>query len=92
MTESDLDSLYGELCRSLSEVGEAGAPLFLARFALLAIGDIDDVGRVRALLLSARDCEWVPAIGPRQPSLLTAWHASAPRETTDPCRFPARCP
>jgi hypothetical protein len=57
MTESELDSLYGELCRSLSEVGEAAAPLFLARFALLAIGEIDDVGRVRALLMSARALE-----------------------------------
>jgi hypothetical protein len=53
MTESELDSLYGELCRALSEVGAAAAPLFLARFALLAIGEIDNVGRVRALLLSA---------------------------------------
>jgi hypothetical protein len=50
MTETQLDSLYGELCRTLSEVGEARAPLFLARFALLAIGEIDDVERVRALL------------------------------------------
>jgi len=55
MTESDLDSLYGELCRAVTEVGEARAPLFLARFALLAIGHIDDPERVRALLASARD-------------------------------------
>jgi hypothetical protein len=57
MTESELDSLYGELCRAISEVGEAAAPAFLARFALLAIGEIDDVGRVKALLMSARACE-----------------------------------
>lgn len=57
MTESELDSLYGELSRALSEVGEAAAPLFLARFALLAIGEIDDVGRVRALLTSAQRAE-----------------------------------
>jgi len=55
MTESDLDSRYGEVCRAVSEVGEARAPLFLARFALLAIGHIDDPERVRALLASARD-------------------------------------
>lgn len=53
MTESELDGLYGELCRALSQVGEAGAALFLARFALLAIDEIDNAGRVRELLTSA---------------------------------------
>jgi hypothetical protein len=53
MTETELESLYGELCRALSEVGEAGAALFLARFALLAIDEIDNAGRVRVLLMSA---------------------------------------
>jgi hypothetical protein len=57
MTESDLDGLYGELCRVLTEVGETRALLLLARFALLAIGEIDDVERARALLVSARDFE-----------------------------------
>lgn len=56
MIESDLDALYGELCRTLSEVGEAHAPLLLARFALLAIEQIGDPERVRALLASARHC------------------------------------
>jgi hypothetical protein len=56
MMESDLDTLYGELCRTLGEVGEDGAPLFLARFALLAMEQIDDPARVRALLASARPC------------------------------------
>ena len=55
MTESELDSIYGELCRALSEVGQAGAPLLLARFALLAIGEIDSSERVRALLMGARE-------------------------------------
>lgn len=56
MIESDLDILYGELCRTLSEVDEGGAPLLLARFALLAIEQIGDPERVRALLASARHC------------------------------------
>ena len=30
MTESELDSLYGELCRAISEVGEAAATLSVA--------------------------------------------------------------
>jgi hypothetical protein len=50
MTETQIDSLYGELCLTLTKVGEAGASLFLARFALLAIGAIDDAERVRELL------------------------------------------
>jgi hypothetical protein len=56
MTENDLDSLYSELCSTLSEVGEARAMLLLARFALLAIEQIGDPERVRALLASARLC------------------------------------
>ena len=58
--ERNLDSLYGEFCRALSDVGEAQAPLLLARFALLAIAEIDDVERVQRILSSARNCE-VPA-------------------------------
>jgi hypothetical protein len=57
INESELDSVYGEVCRAISEVGEAHAPLLLARFALLAIGEIGDVERVRRILTSARDCE-----------------------------------
>jgi hypothetical protein len=53
MTEMELDSIYGELCRALTQVGEASASLFLARFALLAIGEIGDAGRARALLTNA---------------------------------------
>ena len=55
--ESELDSLYGELCRALSDVGEARAPLLLGRFALLAIAEIGDVERVQRILQSARNCE-----------------------------------
>ncbi len=55
MTDVELDTLYGELCRSLTEAGESQAPLLLARFALLAIGAIDDPARIRALLAAARE-------------------------------------
>lgn len=55
MTDDELDSLYGGLCRAVTEAGEAGAPLLLARFALLAMGAIDDPPRIRALLAAARD-------------------------------------
>jgi hypothetical protein len=60
MTEAELDSLYGELCLALSQVGEAGAALFLARFALLAIDEIDNAERVRVLLMSAVDLQSRP--------------------------------
>jgi hypothetical protein len=55
--ESDLDSLYGEFCRALSDVGEAHAPALLARFALLAMAEIGDVERVQRILASARACD-----------------------------------
>jgi hypothetical protein len=42
MTDSDLDNVYTRLCKAMTQVGEANAPLFLARFALLAIDTIDD--------------------------------------------------
>ncbi|HEX8758015.1 MAG TPA: hypothetical protein VF745_16890 [Steroidobacteraceae bacterium] len=45
LTAEELDTLYGELCRSLTAAGEARAQLLLARFALLAIGAIDDPAR-----------------------------------------------
>ena len=57
MTDDELDTLYGELCRSLTQVGEARAPLVLARFALLAIGAINDPSRIRALLAAAHGCD-----------------------------------
>jgi hypothetical protein len=57
MTDEELDALYGELCRSLTQAGESRALLLLARFALLAIGAIDDPVRIRALLAAARDLE-----------------------------------
>jgi hypothetical protein len=54
MTESELDRIYGDLCRHLTDVGETGALVFLARFALLAIEKIDDAEVTRTLLSAAR--------------------------------------
>jgi hypothetical protein len=54
MTDAELEALYGELCRAVTEVGETKAALLLARFALLAIGEIDDPAVVRGLLERAR--------------------------------------
>lgn len=49
MTEAELDTAYTHLCKTMTELGEARAPLFLARFSLLAmvrIGDADVVQRL----------------------------------------------
>ncbi len=54
MNEAELDAAYSELCRMLTEQGEPLAVKVLARFALLAVHEIGDVQRVRALIASAR--------------------------------------
>ncbi|WP_321910827.1 MULTISPECIES: hypothetical protein [unclassified Paraburkholderia] len=37
MTDSELDTVYTHLCKTMTNLGEANGSLFLARFALLAI-------------------------------------------------------
>jgi hypothetical protein len=55
MTDSELDLVYTRLCKTMTQLGEASAPLFLARFALLAIGRIGDAGEVMALIGDASE-------------------------------------
>lgn len=55
MTDIELDNLYTELCHTMGGIGEQRAPLFLARFALLAMGAIGDAQRVQGLLRDAAD-------------------------------------
>jgi hypothetical protein len=40
--DSELDAIYTQLCKTMTELGEPSALLFLARFALLAIDRLDD--------------------------------------------------
>lgn len=49
MTEAELDIAYTHLCKTMTELGEERAPLFLARFALLAMTRIGDVAVVQGL-------------------------------------------
>jgi hypothetical protein len=42
MKDNELDAVYTQLCRTMTDLGEDNAPLFLARFALLAIQRIGD--------------------------------------------------
>ncbi len=53
MTDEELDTLYGELCRALSRAGPEGAQTLLARFALLAMAALDDAARIREILAGA---------------------------------------
>jgi hypothetical protein len=55
MTDAELDSVYTTLCKTMTQVGEADAPLFLARFALLAIQKMGDVEAVLGLIEAARN-------------------------------------
>lgn len=55
MTETQLDSVYTQLCNTMTELGEANSPLFLARFAMLAIDSIGDAQAVQRLIADARD-------------------------------------
>ncbi|MDE2294506.1 MAG: hypothetical protein KGL36_03500 [Gammaproteobacteria bacterium] len=55
MNADELDALYTALCRAMTSVGEAQAPILLARFALLAIVEIADADRLRQLIAAAAE-------------------------------------
>jgi hypothetical protein len=40
--DSELDAIYTHLCKTMTDLGEPNALLFLSRFALLAIDRLDD--------------------------------------------------
>lgn len=53
MSDSDLDMVYTELCRTLAAVGQDHAPLFLARVSLLSLQRLGDAGVAKALIAAA---------------------------------------
>jgi hypothetical protein len=55
MTDTELDTVYTQLCKTMTVVGEDDAPLFLARFALLAINRIDDPAAALRLVEEASE-------------------------------------
>ena len=55
MTESELDSIYTQLCKTMTDLGEDRSSLFLARFALLAIIEIDDIAAAQRLIADASE-------------------------------------
>ena len=62
MTDTELDAVYTRLCKTMTQVGEPGAPLFLARFALLAIDRIGDAEAAQHLIDAAAE-DLAPAAG-----------------------------
>ena len=54
MTDSDLDVVYTTLCKTLTTEGEAQAPLYLARLALLCMTELNDAQRALSLIEAAR--------------------------------------
>ena len=55
MTDSELDAVYTRLCKTMTQLGEANAPLFLARFAMLAIDRLGDAAVAQQLLDAAAE-------------------------------------
>jgi hypothetical protein len=63
MTDSELDTVYTHLCKTMTEQGEANGPLFLARFAMLAIERIGNAQTCLGLIDAAG--ENVPTAAPQ---------------------------
>lgn len=55
MNDSELDAVYTRLCKTMTQLGADKSQLFLARFALLAIGRIGDPDAVSRMVDDAAD-------------------------------------
>lgn len=53
MNDSELDAVYTRLCKTMTELGADRSPLFLARFALLAIVELGDAALATRLVDAA---------------------------------------
>jgi hypothetical protein len=53
MNDTDLDAVYTRLARTMTVLGEAQAPLLLARFALLAMTTIADRATIERMIEDA---------------------------------------
>ena len=61
MSSAELDAVYTGLCTTLTGLGQAQAPLFLARLALLAFSHIGDAQVAQGLIAAA--AQDLPAAG-----------------------------
>jgi hypothetical protein len=66
ITDSERDTVYTELCHTMTRIGEVDSPLFLARFALLAIEAIGDASVATRLITEASD--GLPDAGSMEPA------------------------
>lgn len=55
MTDRERDAIYTALCKTMTRLGEPATPLFLARFALLAVEHLGDAGVAQQLIADAAD-------------------------------------
>jgi hypothetical protein len=55
MADSDLDAVYTNLCKTMTQLGESQSSMFLARFALLAIDRIADAETAQQLIAAAAE-------------------------------------
>ena len=55
LTESELDAVYTHFCKTMTRIGEPQSPMFLARFALLAMMRIGDSAVIHQLIDMAAD-------------------------------------
>lgn len=55
MTDTELDTVYTHLCKTMTALGEANASLYLARLTLLAISTIADAGVATRLIDAAAE-------------------------------------
>jgi len=55
MTDSELDAVYTRLCKTMTQLGEPNAQLFLARFAMLAIDRLADAEVAQQLIDAAAE-------------------------------------
>jgi hypothetical protein len=53
MNDSELDAVYTRLCKIMTELGADRSPLFLARFALLAIVELGNPAQAMRLVNAA---------------------------------------
>lgn len=53
MTDTDLDQSYSAVCEALTEVGEAGAPLFLSMLCLSLMSRFERADQVLPLIANA---------------------------------------
>lgn len=55
MTDLQRDAVYTALCKTMTQLGEPAAPLFLARFALLAAERLGDAALTQQLIAEAAE-------------------------------------